>query len=88
MSFREHSLIDGVFSPTELSMIQRVFNHIVDEGLIPAAQTGREKFGRYVLTIYRRGMCDEHRLAAFCRVAARHRYPLIPRPEKEPGQFA
>lgn len=81
MSFIDHSHV-GVFTGAELQMLQRVFDRLDVEGLVPAEPKERDEFSAYMIRIYRHGMCDEQRLMEFCRVAAMHKHPVNQKAEK------
>ncbi|OWW00122.1 hypothetical protein ATY81_25355 [Rhizobium sp. R72] len=60
----------GVFEPTDLRIIQEVYDRMASEPWFSDGVSYREEFARYVLGMYRRGLVIPEKLEALCKIAA------------------
>jgi len=62
----------GTLSPEDLALVRNVFRRIVSEPWVSSDQAGHERFGRFVMRTYTRGMWEPEKLFRLCLIAAKH----------------
>ena len=63
----------GILTPDDLAVVRNVYDRITSESWVSKDRVTQEHFARYILTMYRRGMCDPELLFRICLVAAKHK---------------
>ncbi|WP_431323318.1 hypothetical protein [Rhizobium sp. YTU87027] len=67
-------MLHGAFEPTDLRMIQDIYDRITSEPWFSEGISYREEFALYVLGMHRRGLVMPDKLEALCRIAAWEKY--------------
>ena len=88
MSLSQKGYDFGILMPEEVALVMRVYRRITVEPWISREAADLEAFGRYVLCMYQRGMCDEERLFQICTVAARRKFGRRAAEQVPPGGTA
>ncbi|NEI75044.1 hypothetical protein GR212_36575 [Rhizobium lusitanum] len=80
---RYHQLMEGVFRPDELEVLQAVFNEIIEQIWFDLNEFSREAFAGQVIQLYRSGSTDFAKFKELSLLMARAHFSRDDAEEKQ-----